>query len=380
MVNDLRHYSAYALFVSIWLINTLIVFSTNAQPPGATYQQLDKTVSHLMAAANVPGLSLSLIRNDRQVYSKAYGVKQIGTRQLIDTNTVFEAASLTKPVFAYAVLQLVDEGKLDLDKPLFEYLPYPDVSSDERYRKITARLVLSHQSGFPNWRQNRNSSHLTMRFSPGERFGYSGEGFVYLQKVVEKITGKPINEFMEERTLKPLGMAHSGFVWKESFTANFAQPHDGSGKVEQKYKPLQANMAYSLHTTANDYTRFILALVNSTGLQPKTTAQMLSQQVQLPIRFAGSDTLAAFSYWGLGIGLEKTPADTYCWHWGDNGAFKCFVLADLTRQNAIVYFANGANGLDFADELVAQTIGGQHPAFSFLGINWQEELRKKAKK
>ncbi|RYZ75763.1 MAG: hypothetical protein EOP04_32905, partial [Proteobacteria bacterium] len=101
---------------------------------------------------------------------------------------------------------------------------------------------------------------------------------------------------------------------------------------------------------------------------------------QLPTRFSGSDTLASGSYWGLGIGLEQTQAETYFWHWGDNGAFKCFVMANRTRKDAVVYFTNGSNGLDFADEIVRQTVGGQHTAFPFLGINWQQKAGKAAKK
>jgi hypothetical protein len=107
---------------------------------------------------------------------------------------------------------------------------------------------------------------------------------------------------------------------------------------------------------------------------------MLSPQGQLPKRFSSSAMLAPYSFWGLGIGLEQTLTDTYFWHWGDNGAFKCFIMVSVTRKEGIIYFTNGSNGLDFADELVRQTIGGQHPAFGFLGINWQEEVKKRGKK
>jgi len=354
-----------------------LTYTSYAQKPNR--QQLDQRIAQLMDSAHVPGLSIALIQKGKLAYSKGYGFTKRDSSQLVSPNTVFEAASLTKPVFAYAVLQLVDEGKLDLDKPLYNYLPYPDVASDERYKKITARLVLSHQSGFPNWRKNRQSDQLSMVFSPGERFGYSGEGFVYLQKVVEKITGKAINDLMEERALKPLGMNHSGFIWKAGFDKNIAQPHNESGDVQEKYKPSQANMAYSLHTTANDYAKFVLALMKSSGLKKATVDQMLSPQSKLPKRFSGSDTLAPGLFWGLGIGLEQTSTGHYFWHWGDNGNFKCFVMANQNRKDAVIYFANGANGLDFADVIVAQTVGGRHPAFGFLGIDWQAEVRKRAK-
>ena len=328
-----------------------------------------------MDSARIPGLSMVVIRGNSVVYSNGFGLIKADSTQPVTTSTLFEAASLSKPVFAYAVLQLVEEKVLDLDKPLYEYLPYPDAAADARYQKITARMVLSHQSGFPNWRKDRKLPRLAMAYSPGERFGYSGEGYVYLQKVVEKITGKPINEVMETRVLRPLGMTNSSFIWKADFTTHVAMPHNEAGETEQKYQPTQANMAYSLHTTADDYDRFIRAILTPVGLKPATINQMLTPTSKLPTRFSG-DTLSTNLYWGLGFGLETMPQATYFWHWGDNGAFKYFVIANRDRQDAVIYFTNSANGLDITDRIIAQTLGGQHPAFPFLGINADEFLRK----
>lgn len=332
-----------------------------------------------MDSARVPGLSIVLLRNNTVAYSRSYGLTSADSTQPVLPSTIFEAASLSKPVFAYAVMQLVEQGLLDLDKPLYAYLPYPDAASDARYQKITARLVLSHQSGFPNWRKDRKLPRLTMAFTPGERFGYSGEGYVYLQKVVEKITGQPINEVMESRVLKPLGMTNSSFIWKPDFNTHVALPHNEAGEPEQKYQPGQANMAYSLHTTPEDYARFIRAIFTPAGLKPATINQMLTPVSTLPTRFSG-DTLSTNLYWGLGFGLEK-PSDTpYFWHWGDNGGFKCFIMANRNRQDAVIYFTNSANGLDIADRIVGHTLGGQHPSFPFLGINADKFFRQHPKK
>lgn len=368
--------------VSSWLCPILLLLfssvgSLRAQPvpPNLQPAKLDQFVTQLMDSARIPGLSMVLIRGNKVVYTKAYGLTKADSTQPVATTTIFEAASLSKPVFAYAVMQLVEEKELDLDKPLYEYLSYPDAAADERYQKITARMVLSHQSGFPNWRKNRELPQLSMAYSPGERFGYSGEGYVYLQKVIEKITGKPINEVMESRVLKPLDMTNSSFVWKPNFNTHVAMPHNETGEPEQKYQPGQANMAYSLHTTAGDYARFIRAIFTPTGLEAATINQMLIPTSKLPTRFSG-DTLSTNLYWGLGFGLEKVPDTTYFWHWGDNGSFKCFIMANQDRQDAVIYFTNSANGLDIADRIVAQTLGGQHPAFTFLGINADAFFRK----
>ena len=350
----------------------------NAQSVSPAFEprQFDRQITQLMDSARIPGLSIALIRANKILYSKGYGLTKADSTQRVTSATIFEAASLSKPVFAYAVLQLVEQGLLDLDKPLYTYLPYPDAAADERYQTITARLVLSHQSGFPNWRKNRKSAQLALSFTPGERFGYSGEGFVYLQKVVEKITGKSINEVMDERVLKPLAMTNSRFIWQPDFDTHFALPHDESGQAGEKSKPDQANMAYSLQTTTDDYARFIQAILTPVGLKSSTVDQMLSQQSQLPRRFSGSTTLSPGLFWGLGFGLERVGVDTWFWHWGDNGDFKCYVTANRARKDAIVYFTNSANGLDIADRILKLTLGGKHPALGFLGIDSADFFRK----
>jgi CubicO group peptidase (beta-lactamase class C family) len=139
------------------------------------------------------------------------GLKNAQKQDLIDGETIFEAASLSKPVFTYGILKLVENGKLDLDKPLAEYLCYADIKNDERINAITARMVLTHTSGFPNWRPKNES--LKIYFQPGERFSYSGEGFLYLQKVVEHISGLSLEEYTQKNVFIPLGMTHSSFIW-----------------------------------------------------------------------------------------------------------------------------------------------------------------------
>ena len=136
-----------------------------------SFADLEKTISHLMKAGDVPGLSIAVLEKGRVVWHRGFGVMNAEIKTAVDDNTVFEAASLSKPVFAYAVLKLADSGKLDLDKPLVNYLPYKDVENHERLNLITARRVLSHSTGFPNW---RGGQPLKIHFTPGERFSYSG--------------------------------------------------------------------------------------------------------------------------------------------------------------------------------------------------------------
>jgi CubicO group peptidase (beta-lactamase class C family) len=168
---------------------------------------LEKHVPQLMKDGEVPGLAIALVRNGDVFWHRGFGVKNSKTKEAVDDTTVFEAASLSKPVFAYAVLKLVDSGKIDLDRPLNQYLPGNyDVGDDPRLSQITARHVLSHTTGFPNWRSGKT---LTIHFKPGERFSYSGEGFVYLSKVIEHVTLEQFDDFMKRTVFQPLGMTSS---------------------------------------------------------------------------------------------------------------------------------------------------------------------------
>lgn len=344
----------------------LSFFALTSRPLRAQSAALESFLHRVMDSANVPGVSLAFIDKGKIIYSKGYGVLKKDTTAPVKPTTIFEAASLSKPVFAYTVLQLVDEGIIDLDKPLYEYLPYPEAEKDERYRKITARIVLSHQSGFPNWREDPKV--LPLRFAPGARFGYSGEGFVYLQRVVEKLTHGPLDSLVRQKVFIPLGMHNSSYVWQKAFDDNYSRPHNRLALAGNKNKPQRANAASSLHTTADDYARFLVAFMKGKDLTKSSLQQLFASQIQLPARFRQTDSLkSATLFWGLGVGLEKNSSGNYAWHWGDNGSFKAFFMVDLNRQQAFVYFSNGSNGLGMADAITARLLKGDHAVIPFLG-------------
>jgi len=167
----------------------------------------------LMRKLHVPGVSIALVEGGRVSWVGAYGSANARTKRRVDTNTLFEAASMSKPLFTYATLKLVEGGVMDLDRPLVEYLDEPYLPDQPKHRLITARMVMNHTSGFPNWRPNGwlGGKPLKIRFEPGSRHGYSGEGFLYLQRVVEHITGKPLQTFMRKKLLEPIGMTSSSY-------------------------------------------------------------------------------------------------------------------------------------------------------------------------
>jgi CubicO group peptidase (beta-lactamase class C family) len=318
---------------------------------------LDKAIPQLLDSANIPGLSLAVVKDGKILYTQAYGVKNEDTKEKLNISTIFEAASLSKPVFAYACLKFVEEGLLELDKPLYQYLPYKDVGKDLRYKKITARMILSHSSGFPNW---RNNDSLRIKFEPGQGFSYSGEGYVYLQKVLEKITGKDLNAIMSEKVFKPLGMKRSSYIWKFNPAQNYASPHGSFKNVMTKFDRHGANAAASLHTTAQDYALFIIAILNSKGLKSQTIVEMLTPCIKVPEKiFDPSSPLSPFLSWGLGFGLQHVQDRNIFWHWGNNYNFQCFSAASREGKIGVIYFTNSTNGFTITKEILKITIGEQ---------------------
>ena len=332
--------------------------------------RLERAIPRLLDEGVVPGLSIALIQKGQLAWHRGFGVKNAQTKEPVTANTTFEAASLSKPVFAYAVLKLVDAGKLDLDTPLQRYLPgnYA-VGNDARLAQITARHVLSHTPGFPNWR--RPGGPLTIHFTPGERFSYSGEGFVYLAKVVEHITGEQFNDFMKRMVFDPLGMPDSSYVWRDSYDTQHSFPHSATGNPVGQNKSNQPNAAASLRTTAQDYGRFLLALLHGTGLKPATRRQMFTPQIKLSESGTNNtksapEKLSPYLSWGLGWGLQTTADGLAFWHWGDNGNTKAYVVVYDKQQLGLVVFTNSANGLGVIPEIIQEAIAGEQPALAWL--------------
>lgn len=330
----------------------------------------ESEVRQLMKKENVPGMSIITIKN-AEFESHKYGLKNSETHDPIDENTVYEAASLSKPVFAYGILQMVEEGLLNLDTPLIQYLPYPDVKNDKRLQLITARMVLAHTTGFPNWRHQGES--LKIYFQPGEKFSYSGEGFVFLQKVAEKLLELSMEDYLKKRVFLPLGMAHSSFIWQSEYEKLKASGHNTDGIPIKNSQPVSANAAFTLHTTALDYAKFVIAIMNGTGLKSETMNQMMMPQIKVeegcvncvhkqPGRL--SDSIS----WGLGWGLQQLVQGDSFWHWGDNNGFKSYIVGLRKEKKGIIVFTNSSNGLGLSiiPEIIYKIWGTWQPAFDWI--------------
>ncbi len=305
---------------------------------------------------HVPGAAIAVARGDQIVWSGAFGIKDRATGEPVAPDTVFEAASLSKPVFAAVVLRLHVQGLLALDSSLNDYLPEPYVPDEPLLPQITARMVLSHTTGFPNWRPD--GKPLRIQAEPGSRFGYSGEGYVYLQRVLERRTGRSLQALADEAVFAPLDMAASSYSWREASGAAAATGHDRAGAPMPKLRFAEGNAAFSLHTTAPDFARFLggfLALGPDWARQPAgpASAEMLTRQVRV------DDTLS----WGLGWGLEHGAGGDALWQWGDNRGFKGFAIGYRDTGLGIVVLTNGDNGLRLCREVVTRVTGRPAPAY-----------------
>jgi CubicO group peptidase (beta-lactamase class C family) len=190
-----------------------------------------------MDSAGIPGLAMAVLEDGEIAFSKGFGVRSVGDERPVDENTVFEAASLSKPVVAYIALEMVDEGLLDLDRPLVDYADIPELP-DARGKRITARMVLSHTTGLQN--ERIGDERLALAFDPGQGFRYSGEGFLLLQRVLESITGESLDSLSRRMVLDDLGMTRSGFVWRDDWADNAAVGHGDFESPRSRSRPATA--------------------------------------------------------------------------------------------------------------------------------------------
>ncbi len=322
-----------------------------------------------MEKGEVPGLAIVTIRNGAIQSQRAYGVANAETRQALAPGAIFESASLTKPLFAYAVLKLADAGVLALDVPLVAYLPEP--LPDAGMKDITARMVLAHTTGLQN--EVMPGQTLRVHVPPGSRFSYSGAGFLYLQRVVEHLTRRSLPELMRELVFVPLGMHHSGYVWIPAYERSKVYGHTAAGTVRPRRKPAEPALPM-LHTTAADYARFMIAMMNGTGLKRATWRAMLTPQVSLDegcfnCLGGGTGRMSRSLWWGLGWGLQRTSRGDAFWHWGENnGEIQNYAIG-YRDGTGVVIFTNSGNGFSIIPEVVAAAIGGEHPAFAWMGYD-----------
>lgn len=327
------------------------------KPASAT---LDTLLPWLMSKHRVPGAAVVGIENRRVAWEKYLGVREAGRDARVDADTIFEAASMTKPLAAYAALKLVEQGQLELDRPLASYFSAPYVEDQPLHEKITARMALMHTGGFPNWRPNGGA--LKVMHEPGTAFRYSGEGILFLQRAMERITSEDYEPFIQRTLLRPLGMAHSSHVWQPSFSDRAAAGHDSAGKVKADRRLYQKpNAAYSLYCTPRDYAAFVLEMMNpDRSASHSLNAASLREMLTPASPPTGHELLTRRDSrgrgevrYGLGWAIEPTASGPRIRHSGSNGTgFRSHVEFDPVREHGILIMTNGEGGEALWKELL----------------------------
>ena len=281
-----------------WIIGALVALSFGDAAAGVpTAKALDAQIARAMAATGAKGLAMAVIDDGRVVYVGSHGVRNAAGDPL-QPDTIMYGASLTKATFAYMVMQLVEEGRLDLDRPIAEYLkqplpsyptednyaPWSDLASDERWRKLTPRILLTHSAGFANFAFLEPDGKLRIHFDPGSRYAYSGEGFILLQFVIERGLGLDVGEEMQRRVYDRFGMKNTSMIWRPGFAANMADGWYADGKIEPHDERSTVRAAGSMDTTVTDMARFAAGYVRGDGLTAKDFAELVKPQ--LPITTA----------------------------------------------------------------------------------------------
>lgn len=328
--------------------------------------ELDLAIKNAMKTHNIPGLSIAIINNKEMVYHQVFGVANTKTKEAVDKQSLFEGASLSKPIFAYFVMKMVENGTIDLDRPLYEYLPHPGISpeSQDDYKLITARMVLAHQSGFPN---HANNQPIKLAFKPGTDFMYSGEAYQYLAAVIGIKMGvgfkEGLNRLFQEEVTKPLNMPHTTFVWDDYLELHKVFGHDAEGLPTQN-KPGEGrwsgktfNAFSSVHSEASEFAKFIIAMLKKEGMGREMFDQFLREQTHFkddnPIKIETGQT-----GWGLGFAQKPTKNGLMHLHTGNNHDFQAYAMFVPEQEYGLVLFTNCGNILPFINE-ISKTLGEQ---------------------
>jgi CubicO group peptidase (beta-lactamase class C family) len=358
-----------------------------------TVRNFERDVTSSMEKAGVTGLAVAIVNDSQIVYTRQFGWKDKDAGTRLHDTTVFAGASLSKPVFAYVVSVLAENGVLDLDKPLHLYLRkplpghsgYEDIAEDRRYEAITARMTLSHTTGLPNLRSLTAEGRLRIAFDPGSRFSYSGEGVQLLQMVIEQITRTDLETLAREHVFVPFGMRRTSFLWRSSFAGDVASPHNEFEWATEPNRPMSASAAGSLTTTAGDYARFVSGILRARGRRRETVDAMLAPVVHITSqrmfgpgsRVETTANEAMRLSWALGWGAFHTAYGWALFHTGHASGAQNYVVVYPEQGIGMVLLSNSDNFQLVARDIVAAGIGDTLSPFRWLGFMPFDSTRRR---
>ena len=343
-------------------------------------QILDEKISFLIDEAKVTGLNVAIFNDGEVVYQKAFGYSNIETKDTLDVNQIIYGASFSKAVYGYLISTLVHEGNLDIDKELYKYLDVElpdlyidkefrrlhDLKEDERYKEITARMCLSHTTGFSNWRWlNEPDEKLRIHFDPGTKYSYSGEGMVLSQWIVEHLTSTPLEDLAVSKIFAPLDMTNSHYLWREDFKTHFCYGHNSKQeKLPRDIETEDANAAGSLSTTISDYSKFFEHIFKLYSEQSEITKLLFKPNIRIKSK-AQFGPLAKqntnenddieLSY-GLGWGILKSPFGIGAFKEGHSEGFQHYSIMFPDSGIGVILMSNSDNAESIFKEMLELTI------------------------
>ncbi|MBB6372291.1 serine hydrolase [Chryseobacterium shigense] len=333
-----------------WKLTTSLSFNHQAYSSpqnGNSVLDDDAAIESWLKENHIKTLGLGIIEEGKLKQVKVFGEIKNGVSA--PYNTIFNVASLTKPITAMVALKLVSSGKWSLDEPVYKYWTDPDLINDPRNRKLTTRLILSHQTGLPNWRWQTENNKLQFEFDPGTKYQYSGEGFEYLRKALENKFKKPLEQLAAELVFHALKMNNTDFIWdKNTDESRFAIGYDKDGKPYETVKNKTANAADDLHTTIEDYGNFLVNILNGGGLTENVYQEMLKSQVKTKEN----------KYFGLGFELyDLGKGNLAVSHGGSDFGTQCITFLLPKTKQGILIFTNSDAGYKIYDKLLIHYLG-----------------------
>jgi CubicO group peptidase (beta-lactamase class C family) len=344
---------------------------------------IDRQAKRVMAEAKVQGLAMAIVDDGKVVFVGSWGRRNVEKDLPLQTDTIMYGASLTKFTFAYMVMQLVDEGKIDLDRSIGEYLPkplpeyefYDALKTDERWRKLTPRILLSHRSGLANFAFLEPDQKMRFHFEPGSRYAYSGEGLILLQFVLETGLGLKVGDEMQRRVFDRFGMTRTGMMWRPDFAANAADGYaiDGSyAPHDQRSRPRAAG---SMDTTIEDFAKFLAGFSRGEGLSAKSRAEIVKPQIPIttPTQFptfhdtesAGMKRIKLSA--GLGVVTFDGPFGRAFFKGGHNDTTANQAICVEKSRRCVLFLSNDVRAESVYQRLTEATLGDPGMPWSWEG-------------
>ncbi|GIL41583.1 serine hydrolase domain-containing protein [Roseiterribacter gracilis] len=337
---------------------------------------IDTRVEQLLQQHRVAGLGLAVIRDGQLVRISSYGKRDVERDLPLTPDTVMYGASLTKATFAYFVLQLVDEGRIELDRSIADLLPQPlpdygayaDLADDPRWRALTPRILLNHTSGFQNFRWLDDDKKLRFHRDPGARYGYSGEGINLLQFVIERGLGLDVGQEMQRRIFDRFGMTRTAMTWRDDFADNAAQGYTEDGTVQPHRRRRSTGAAGSMDTTLRDWSVFLAAVARGDGLSPHARAEVVRLQVEIDsvaqfptLRPWRTDAYKSIRLgYALGWGVFETPHGHAFFKEGHDDDTANYALCIDAKRDCILLLSNSVRAEEIFKPVTDLVMGELH--------------------